>query len=216
MTWGQPAIAAEDLLILLGGELGDAQRTAEVAERHGDVDQDRDDKEEERQNDRRAEEDDEVRTPASRRPRMATALVSLTSSTIVVIGCSTRPVFVRLPAARRSTRRTESTAQRVDRAYLTITSFRLDDRLVDHEVSSILGGQSPRLNALDCGIDDAVELAKLRIVGQEFGDLKEFRRPGERPGLLVARILELLGLDAEVRRGHRMVGVEVGRRRVAK
>ena len=35
-------------------------------------------------------------------------------------------------------------------------------------------------------------------------------RPRQRPGLRVARVLELLGLDAEMRRGDRVIGVEIG------
>ena len=69
----QPRIAAKDLCVLLGGELRDPERAAEVGERHRDVDEDRNDEEENGQDDRRAEKDHEVRAPARRRARMAAA-----------------------------------------------------------------------------------------------------------------------------------------------
>src|SRR5205823_4700167 len=54
-------------------------------------------------------------------------------------------------------------------------------RFVDHEVSCILRGQPARFHALQGPEDDAVEIAELRVIGQEPGDLQKLRRPGQRP-----------------------------------
>ena len=61
--------------------------------------------------------------------------------------------------------------------------------LLDDEVSRFLAGQSARLDPLDRAVDDAVQVAELRIVGKELGDLQQLGRPGQRPGLHVARVL---------------------------
>ena len=42
--------------------------------------------------------------------------------------------------------------------------------------------QPSALDALDGLVDDAVQIAELRVVGQELGDLQQLGRPGQRPG----------------------------------
>jgi len=75
----QAPVALEDFLILLGGEFADAQGTVEVGDRHRDVDNDRNHKEEECQRNRRAEEQEEIGPPAPRRPGPVAALDSQVS-----------------------------------------------------------------------------------------------------------------------------------------
>src|ERR1700758_1407022 len=98
-------------------------------------------------------------------------------------------------------------------SYLTITS--LSDRLVDDEIGRLLRRQPSCFEALKTRVDDPVEIAELRVIGQEFGDLQQLSGAGERPGIGVAWIFELFGLDAEMRRRDRVIGVEIGVRSVA-
>ena len=141
-------------------EPGDAQRAVEVGEGNRDVDEDRDDEEENREHDRRAEEDQKIRAPAGRGPRMAAPLDHQ------FIGCR-RHRFGRSSRRPIPTVATESQLFHDD-------VFEARRRLVDHELRRIVRRKPPRLYALDRGIDDAVKLAELRIVWQEFCDLEQF------------------------------------------
>ena len=204
MTCGSRRIAAKDLLVLLGGEFRDAERAAEVGERHRDVDEDRNDKEDNGQDDRRAEKDHEVRPPAPRRARMAAPFDHQ-----FVRGRGHRPGLCEAAGPPVAPRRSALAARlRMDLFDDHVIERRA--RLFDDEIGRLLAGQPPALNPLNRGVDDAVEVAELRIVGQELGDLEQLRCPRQRPGLRVTRVLELLGLDAEMGRRDRVVGVEVG------
>ena len=57
---------------------------------------------------------------------------------------------------------------RTERVLLDDHILERSGRLVDDEVGGLLGGQAARLHALQGGEDDAVEIAELRVVGQEL------------------------------------------------
>src|SRR5215469_2955878 len=75
--------------------------------------------------------------------------------------------------------------------------------------------QAACFDALKGRVDDPVEVAELRIIGQEFGDLQQLGGARERPGFGISRIFELFRLDAEMGRRYCVVGVEIGVRSVA-